>query len=161
MPQVPAPLPRVTIQFCTQCKWMLRAAYVSRISVSEQYFLTHLSATNGSNFGTLSHLQNIFCLLGALSISKCLALNKLYGNVTNFIRRQFAQELLSTFGTSLGEVSLQPATGGTFIISIYYVASQPDIQAQDSVQVQHYVLWDRKIDGGFPGKYFGLPKRLF
>lgn len=22
-------LPRVTIQFCTQCKWMLRAAYVS------------------------------------------------------------------------------------------------------------------------------------
>jgi hypothetical protein len=21
-------LPRVTIQFCTQCKWMLRAAYV-------------------------------------------------------------------------------------------------------------------------------------
>ena len=22
------PLPRVTIQFCTQCKWMLRAAYV-------------------------------------------------------------------------------------------------------------------------------------
>ncbi|KAF4121209.1 Rdx family [Geosmithia morbida] len=23
------PLPRVTIQFCTQCKWMLRAAYVA------------------------------------------------------------------------------------------------------------------------------------
>lgn len=23
-----APLPRITIQFCTQCKWMLRAAYV-------------------------------------------------------------------------------------------------------------------------------------
>jgi hypothetical protein len=23
------PLPRVTIKFCTQCKWMLRAAYVS------------------------------------------------------------------------------------------------------------------------------------
>lgn len=25
----PFPLPRVTIRFCTQCKWMLRAAYVS------------------------------------------------------------------------------------------------------------------------------------
>lgn len=24
----PYPLPRVTIRFCTQCKWMLRAAYV-------------------------------------------------------------------------------------------------------------------------------------
>jgi hypothetical protein len=27
-------LPRVTIQFCTQCKWMLRAAYVSHHSPS-------------------------------------------------------------------------------------------------------------------------------
>ena len=26
----PVQLPRVTIKFCTQCKWMLRAAYVSR-----------------------------------------------------------------------------------------------------------------------------------
>ncbi|PSS00976.1 Rdx type Seleno protein, partial [Coniella lustricola] len=59
--------PRVTIKFCTQCKWMLRAAY-------------------------------------------------------------FAQELLSTFSTALGEVALQPSTGGTFSC----------------------VLWDRKIDGGFP-----------
>lgn len=31
---VSAPLPRVTIQFCTQCKWMLRAAYVSDQSLS-------------------------------------------------------------------------------------------------------------------------------
>jgi hypothetical protein len=28
MASVLAPLPRMTIQFCTQCKWMLRAAYV-------------------------------------------------------------------------------------------------------------------------------------
>ncbi|KAK0748724.1 Rdx type Seleno protein, partial [Apiosordaria backusii] len=62
--------PRITIQFCTQCKWMLRAAY-------------------------------------------------------------FAQELLSTFPTSLGEVALQPATGGVFVLT-------------------KKVLWDRKIDGGFP-----------
>lgn len=26
----PVNLPRITIQFCTQCKWMLRAAYVSQ-----------------------------------------------------------------------------------------------------------------------------------
>ena len=28
-----------------------------------------------------------------------------------------AQELLSTFGTDLGEVSLQPGTGGVFVIT--------------------------------------------
>ncbi|KAJ9425492.1 Rdx family-domain-containing protein [Fusarium oxysporum] len=55
------PLPRVSIQFCTQCKWMLRAAY-------------------------------------------------------------YAQELLSTFSTGLGEVALQPSTGGTFIVTITHQA---------------------------------------
>ncbi|KAI0867864.1 hypothetical protein GGS24DRAFT_495009 [Hypoxylon argillaceum] len=86
----PLPLPRITIRFCTQCKWMLRASY-------------------------------------------------------------FAQELLSTFSTSLGEVALQPATGGIFVIEIHYTdptstASQPD----SNPTVQHRLLWDRKRDGGFP-----------
>ena len=31
----PINLPRITIRFCTQCKWMLRAAYVRRASVSD------------------------------------------------------------------------------------------------------------------------------
>lgn len=80
----PAPtlLPRVTIRFCTQCKWMLRAAY-------------------------------------------------------------YAQELLSTFSTALGEVALQPATGGTFVVDIVTAAT-----AQS--QPQQRILWDRKTDGGFP-----------
>ncbi|KAI1282183.1 Rdx family-domain-containing protein [Xylaria sp. FL0933] len=87
------PLPRVTIRFCTQCKWMLRAAY-------------------------------------------------------------FAQELLSTFSTSLGEVALQPATGGIFVVEISYADS--NVQAvttetgDHSPMTQRRVLWDRKIDGGFP-----------
>ncbi|KAH7272780.1 Rdx family-domain-containing protein [Fusarium solani] len=76
------PLPRVTIQFCTQCKWMLRAAY-------------------------------------------------------------YAQELLSTFSTALGEVALQPSTGGTFIVSITHQA--PDVETASTK-----VLWDRREDGGFP-----------
>ncbi|KAI1191644.1 hypothetical protein F5B17DRAFT_381561 [Nemania serpens] len=86
-----SPLPRVTIRFCTQCKWMLRAAY-------------------------------------------------------------FAQELLSTFSTSLGEVALQPTTGGVFVVEIYYrvdptsMTSAPD----PSPTIQSRVLWDRKADGGFP-----------
>lgn len=38
-------LPRITIQFCTQCKWMLRAAYVKPPPpppVCSQLQLTHM-----------------------------------------------------------------------------------------------------------------------
>ncbi|KAL2181796.1 Rdx family-domain-containing protein, partial [Thermothelomyces heterothallicus CBS 202.75] len=73
-------LPRVTIRFCTQCKWMLRAAY-------------------------------------------------------------YAQELLSTFSLSLGEVALQPATGGVFTTTTTTTATTTTTTV---------VLWDRKADGGFP-----------
>ncbi|KAI0971074.1 Rdx family-domain-containing protein [Xylaria arbuscula] len=90
------PLPRVTIRFCTQCKWMLRAAY-------------------------------------------------------------FAQELLSTFSTSLGEVALQPATGGVFVVEIHYAADPSAATGTDNDDnningpaTQRRVLWDRKTDGGFP-----------
>ncbi|OTA90755.1 hypothetical protein M434DRAFT_397741, partial [Hypoxylon sp. CO27-5] len=90
----PFPLPRVTIRFCTQCKWMLRAAY-------------------------------------------------------------FAQELLSTFSTSLGEVALQPSTGGTFIVEIFFQQSNLSTtttasQINSNPTIQRHVLWDRKVDGGFP-----------
>jgi selenoprotein W-related protein len=64
--------PRITIRYCTQCHWLLRAAWM-------------------------------------------------------------AQELLSTFGTDLGEVSLQPGTGGIFVITY-----------------DGEVIWERKTDGGFP-----------
>ncbi|OJJ47847.1 hypothetical protein ASPZODRAFT_1792820 [Penicilliopsis zonata CBS 506.65] len=71
--------PRITIEYCTQCKWMLRAAY-------------------------------------------------------------FAQELLSTFGTSIGEIALIPATGGKFTVTIY----------ESAEEVKETRLWDRKERGGFP-----------
>jgi selT/selW/selH-like putative selenoprotein len=83
----PVHLPRVAITFCTQCRWMLRAAY-------------------------------------------------------------FAQELLSTFGGSLGEVALIPATGGLFTVHLTY---KPVGEAEGSdVQTQEVLLWDRKAEGGFP-----------
>ncbi|RJO80074.1 SelT/SelW/SelH family protein [Nocardia panacis] len=63
---------RVAIEYCTQCRWLLRASWM-------------------------------------------------------------AQELLSTFGTDLGEVALLPGTGGVFRITV------------DGAQV-----WERKADGGFP-----------
>lgn len=44
-----------------------------------------------------------------------------------------AQELLSTFGTDLGEVALVPGTGGIFEISC-----------------NGELIWERKRDGGFP-----------
>ncbi|KPM37286.1 hypothetical protein AK830_g9263 [Neonectria ditissima] len=97
--QVPPgyPLPRVTIQFCTQCKWMLRAAYT----------------------GPLTHRENL-------------------------PRPQYAQELLSTFSTALGEVALQPSTGGTFAVSITHPSRD------DAAPTTTTVLWDRRTDGGFP-----------
>ncbi|MEI4471761.1 SelT/SelW/SelH family protein [Frigidibacter sp. MR17.24] len=64
--------PVVTIAYCTQCNWLLRAGWM-------------------------------------------------------------AQELLSTFGEDLGGVTLVPAHGGRFEITI-----------------GELVIWERKRDGGFP-----------
>jgi len=44
-----------------------------------------------------------------------------------------AQELLSTFEDELGEVALVPAGIGEFV-----------------VKIDGHVLWDRKVDDGFP-----------
>ncbi|KAJ5545695.1 hypothetical protein N7494_003280 [Penicillium frequentans] len=81
-------LPRISIKFCTQCRWMLRAAY-------------------------------------------------------------FAQELLSTFGTDLGEVALVPMTGGVFTVTIWH-AEKAAVADGGEVKTQELILWDRKRDGGFP-----------
>lgn len=64
--------PRVSILYCTQCNWLLRAGWM-------------------------------------------------------------AQELLSTFSDSLGEVALIPGTGGHF-----------------EIRVDEVLIWERKRDGGFP-----------
>lgn len=70
--------PRVLIEFCTKCKWNLRAAW-------------------------------------------------------------YLQELLSTFGSDLGEVAMSPADSGVFRITIQTAANSQDT-----------LLWDRKTNGGFP-----------
>jgi predicted Rdx family selenoprotein len=78
----------------------------------------------------------------------------------------FGQELLSTFNTSLGEVALIPATGGIFTIHLTYAPSAADgIDAGGAAasatasapppppqqqQTKEVLIWDRKIDGGFP-----------
>ena len=67
-----APKPIIRITYCTQCNWMLRAAWM-------------------------------------------------------------AQELLSTFGQDIGEVTLVPGTGGVF-----------------TVACDGETIWDRVADGGFP-----------
>lgn len=64
--------PTIRITYCTQCQWLLRAAWM-------------------------------------------------------------AQELLSTFGTDLGEVALVPGTGGVY-----------------RIEVDGTLVWDRARDGGFP-----------
>ena len=88
-------LPRVAITYCTQCRWMLRAAY-------------------------------------------------------------FAQELLSTFGTSIGEIALIPATGGKFTVTLDCVPQATGSGAgngeEAQLRAQNVLIWDRKAEGGFPGE---------
>lgn len=52
-----------------------------------------------------------------------------------------AQELLTSFTVEIGELTLRPGTGGVFQIAI-----------------DGEVVWDRKVDGGFPE--IGRLKRL-
>ena len=68
--------------------------------------------------------------------------------LTFFSLSKFAQELLSTFSTSLGEVALQPSTGGTFVVHLY---TRSDSGKDAATLVQKHLLWDRKAEGGFPG----------
>jgi selenoprotein W-related protein len=64
--------PRVEIEYCTQCRWLLRAGWM-------------------------------------------------------------AQELLTTFSAELGEVALQPGTGGVF-----------------EIRLGGETIWSRATEGGFP-----------
>jgi predicted Rdx family selenoprotein len=57
--------------------------------------------------------------------------------------------LLQTFGTDLGEISLQPATGGIFKVHLY--DEEPGPTEVDEAAVEEHLLWDRKAEGGFPG----------
>ncbi|KAH0538775.1 hypothetical protein FGG08_004663 [Glutinoglossum americanum] len=74
------------------------------------------------------------------------------GNIPTNIRPnpsdidKYAQELLSTFPTVLGEVALVPATGGLFLVEIQYLATTEGGVGQEQVKR----LWDRKTEGGFP-----------
>jgi selenoprotein W-related protein len=63
----------------------------------------------------------------AISITYCTGCNWLLRS------GWMAQELLSTFGTDIGGVTLIPGTGGTF-----------------EIRVGDELVWDRKRDGGFP-----------
>ncbi|KAK6503453.1 hypothetical protein TWF481_008469 [Arthrobotrys musiformis] len=54
----------------------------------------------------------------------------------------YAQELLQTFSTSLGEVSLRPSTGGIFTVTLETLNGESILES--------HLIWDRKRDGGFP-----------
>lgn len=53
---------------------------------------------------------------------------------------------------SLGEVALQPATGGIFVVEIYYADTSTATQSDPDPNptIQRRVLWDRREEGGFP-----------
>ncbi|OAP63471.1 hypothetical protein AYL99_02698 [Fonsecaea erecta] len=68
----------------------------------------------------------------------------------------YAQELLQTFGTSIGEIALIPSTGGLFTVT---VTTTPVVDsalngnvatAASPTLATDTVIWDRKTEGGFP-----------
>jgi predicted Rdx family selenoprotein len=44
-----------------------------------------------------------------------------------------------------------PCTGGTFIVSITTASAASASGAEGEAEVRESVLWDRRVDGGFPG----------
>ncbi|KAF1841873.1 uncharacterized protein K460DRAFT_435139 [Cucurbitaria berberidis CBS 394.84] len=62
----------------------------------------------------------------------------------------FGQELLSTFGTQIGEIALIPATGGLFTVELTYLPSSSSTEEGRDVDAKKVLLWDRKAEGGFP-----------
>jgi selT/selW/selH-like putative selenoprotein len=60
----------------------------------------------------------------------------------------YAQELLSTFGTTIGEVALIPSTGGLFTVHLTY--STGSNESEENTNVEKVLLWDRKAESGFP-----------
>ncbi|PQE16018.1 selT selW selH seleno domain-containing protein [Rutstroemia sp. NJR-2017a WRK4] len=59
-------------------------------------------------------------------------------------------QLLSTFSTDIGEVALQPSTGGTFVVTLYHAGKEGVKNENGEVNIQTHVIWDRKVEGGFP-----------
>lgn len=63
----------------------------------------------------------------------------------------FGQELLSTFGTSIGEIAFIPATGGIFQVHLTYIPADASQSGDAStIDLKEVLLWDRKAEGGFP-----------
>lgn len=69
---------------------------------------------------------------------------------------RFAQELLTTFADDLGEVALQPSTGGAFFVRL--VTVDPTSDNAGGGDEKEVLLWDRKAQGGFPGESSILPR---
>ncbi|KAF1814904.1 hypothetical protein P152DRAFT_455945 [Eremomyces bilateralis CBS 781.70] len=63
----------------------------------------------------------------------------------------FAQELLTTFQTTIGEISLVPAMGGLFTVELTYLpSSKVNNDNIPSDAPRKVLIWDRKSEGGFP-----------
>ncbi|CAP69019.1 uncharacterized protein PODANS_7_9760 [Podospora anserina S mat+] len=135
-------LPRVTIQFCTQCKWMLRAAYVSSFS--------HCIVSNRYCRLNLGELFPKRPLCFAVQVQLLFQFRELIC----FFSSSAPHTIISpgTVHSRRCEVALQPSTGGVFIVEITTSspATTTEAGSSDQVKLLTKILWDRKTDGGFP-----------
>lgn len=67
----------------------------------------------------------VFPTIGAFS-RQDLALHLML----TYALRKFGQELLSTFGTTIGEISLIPATGGIFTVNLVHCTTSQILHMQ-------------------------------
>lgn len=68
-------------------------------------------------------------------------MNKL--NIKTSAAAYYGQELLSTFETSIGELSLIPTTGGIFTVYIECGQDRKDEEGHD--QIASHLIWDFKV----------------
>lgn len=101
-----------------------------------------------SNQANGNHLQTVLNASGC-SGGLCCGPKSARVLIRSLRAAYFAQELLSTFGTSIGEVALIPATGGVFTVYVTHAPSDSDNSRIDSA-AKEILIWDRKAENGFP-----------
>ena len=145
----------------------LKSDVTSRTCLSSQYRWkrTHISMSRNILLRTPCPVSLALCLFACCHLPtfkitlKDLCSQSFYQLPISLLRPpltrpQFAQELLSTFSTSIGEVALIPSTGGVFTIDIVHSGSSSNLNAvtqEGQATTQTSRLWDREAEGGFPG----------
>lgn len=105
-------LPRVSIEFCTQCKWLLRAAYVSPFLFSFFLFLY-------ASFAPCRFVSFPF-LFFFLSLLYCFFLLFPSDNVPRFPKNRHSCSQATETGITMTRHAKRTHGGGCFILNLFH-----------------------------------------